>query len=176
MEKDILLLIMYNTFRCIRALHEIGYLYRDVKPSNFMVKRSQLEEGRGRIYLIDLGLCKKFTKKDTSEHIALKVNKRMIGTPIFCSLNTHRGVESSRRDDLESWVYMIVYLVKKLPWETHSAQSLPSQSTETSPEIKETSSDKIGKLKATTDFLQLIREEPKLPKCLLKIFEQIRHL
>ena len=40
----------------------------------------------------------------------------MIGTPIFCSLNTHKGAETSRRDDIESWIYMMVYLVKKLPW------------------------------------------------------------
>lgn len=88
-----------------------------------------MSSGKGKIYLIDLGLCKKYTKKDSSDHIPLKNNKRMIGTPIFCSVNTHRGIESSRRDDLESWVYMIIYLVKKLPWEAHSAQSLPSLST-----------------------------------------------
>ena len=56
-------------------------------------------------------------KKDSSEHIPLKSNKKMIGTPIFCSLNTHLGLESSRRDDLESWVYMIIYFLKRLPWE-----------------------------------------------------------
>jgi casein kinase I homolog HRR25 len=46
----------------------------------------------------------------------MKTNKKMIGTPVFCSLNAHRGIEASRRDDLESWVYMMIYLVKKLPW------------------------------------------------------------
>ena len=95
-----LLVIMYNTFRCIRTLHEKGYLYRDVKPSNFMLKRSELDQNKGRIYLIDLGLCKKFTKKDTNQHIPMRVNKKMIGTPIFCSLNVHHGIETSRRDDL----------------------------------------------------------------------------
>lgn len=44
----------------------------------------------------------------------------MIGTPIFCSLNTHKGIETSRRDDIESWIYMMIYLVKKLPWEDHA--------------------------------------------------------
>ena len=41
----------------------------------------------------------------------------MIGTPIFCSINMHRGLELSRRDDLEAWLYMSSYLVNKLPWE-----------------------------------------------------------
>jgi len=38
--KEGLLVIMYNTFMCLRTLQEKGYLYRDVKPSNFMLKRS----------------------------------------------------------------------------------------------------------------------------------------
>jgi hypothetical protein len=41
----------------------------------------------------------------------------MVGTAIFCSLNTHEGKEQSRRDDLEAVIYMVAYLVKKLPWE-----------------------------------------------------------
>lgn len=52
----------------------------------------------------------------------------------------------------------------------HSAQSLPSQSGLTEPEAKETTSEKIGKIKQSTNILQLIREEPRLPKCLLKIY------
>jgi serine/threonine protein kinase len=87
-----MLVIMYNTLKCIRTLHEIGYLYRDVKPSNFMVKKSEMDEKKGKIYLIDLGLCKKYTKKDSYEHIPLKTKKKMIGTPIFCSVNSHLGI------------------------------------------------------------------------------------
>ena len=81
-----------------------------------MINRSELDKEKGKLYLIDLGLCKRFVKKETNEHIRMKSNKKMIGTPIFCSMNTHRGIELSRRDDLESWVYMMIYLVQKLPW------------------------------------------------------------
>lgn len=83
---------MYNTLKCLETLHEIGYVYRDVKPSNFMVKQSDLDKEKGTIYLIDLGLCKKYLKNDTDEHIRMKENKKMIGTPVFCSLNTHKGM------------------------------------------------------------------------------------
>ena len=111
---------MYNSLQCLQALHQLGYLYRDVKPANFMLKNQELLNSKGRLYLIDLGLCKQFMRPDTGEHIKMKTNKKMIGTPVFCSINTHKGIENSRRDDLESWVYMIVYLVKKLPWEDYS--------------------------------------------------------
>jgi serine/threonine protein kinase len=30
---------MYNTLQAILKLHELGYLYRDVKPSNFMLTK-----------------------------------------------------------------------------------------------------------------------------------------
>lgn len=65
-----------------------------------MINKSELKQDAGKIYLIDLGLCKKYTKKDSKEHIPLKTKKKMIGTPIFCSINSHLGIECSRRDDL----------------------------------------------------------------------------
>ena len=82
---------MYNTLRSIQLIHQLGYLYRDVKPANFMLKRCELQNKEGKIYLIDLGLCKKYVRKENNQHIKEKSNKKMIGTPIFCSLNTHRG-------------------------------------------------------------------------------------
>ena len=42
----------------------------------------------------------------------------MVGTAMFCSLNTHKGLEQGRRDDLEAMIYLVAYLVKKLPWES----------------------------------------------------------
>jgi hypothetical protein len=42
----------------------------------------------------------------------------MVGTAMFCSLNTHQGLEQSRRDDIEAIVYIVTYMVKKLPWES----------------------------------------------------------
>lgn len=91
---------MFNTFKCLEEMHALGYLYRDVKPGNFMFRQIDLEQGKAKVYLIDLGLSKRYMKKDTYEHIKLRTNKKIIGTPIFCSLNTHKGLENSRRDDL----------------------------------------------------------------------------
>jgi hypothetical protein len=71
-----------------------------------------------RIYPIDLGLCKRYINPTTKQHITCKDNKKMVGTAIFCSINTHKGLEQARRDDLEAVVYLVAYLVKKLPWES----------------------------------------------------------
>ena len=55
--------MMYNSLRCIQELHSLGYLYRDVKPANFMVRQDELQNERGRLYLIDLGLCKRYLNR-----------------------------------------------------------------------------------------------------------------
>lgn len=75
----------------------------------------------------------------------MKTNKKMIGTPLFCSMNTHKGLEASRRDDLESWVYMMIYLIKKLPWEDYALRK--KEGDFIAEEIKQNSYEKIGKIK-----------------------------
>ena len=41
----------------------------------------------------------------------------MVGTALFASINAHKGSELSRRDDIESLVYTLIYLITgTLPW------------------------------------------------------------
>lgn len=75
------------------------------------------------IFIIDFGLCKKYVVNN--RHIPMKTNKKLVGTPIFCSLNTHTGLcnyenykEQSRRDDMESWILTSLYFAMELPWES----------------------------------------------------------
>ncbi len=75
-------------------------------------------QNAGNVYLIDYGLAKCYRDKKTKDHIAFHDNKRLLGTPKFSSLNAHLGYEQSRRDDLESLGYTMIYLLKgRLPWE-----------------------------------------------------------
>ena len=62
-------------------------------------------------YLIDFGLCKKY-KDSQGNHIKLKDGKGLVGTARYVSINAHKGMEQSRRDDLESLGYVFVYLLK----------------------------------------------------------------
>ena len=70
------------------------------------------------IYLIDFGLAKKYRSSRTGKHIKFSNLKLFIGSMTFSSHNSIRGYESSRRDDLESFGYTLLYLAKGgwMPW------------------------------------------------------------
>jgi casein kinase I homolog HRR25 len=69
-------------------------------------------------YMIDFGLARKYRDIRTHVHIPFLENySTLTGTSAFASLNSHRGVEQSRRDDLESLAYVLIYfLCGSLPW------------------------------------------------------------
>lgn len=100
----------------IENLHGKNLLHRDLKPDNFLVGIH--EHQKGLLYLIDLGLAKSYIDPLSKEHISYKGFKSLIGTLRYASVNTHLGFEQSRRDDLESIGYLLVYFMKgRLPWQ-----------------------------------------------------------
>ena len=77
-----------------------------------------MNENSDILYLIDFGLSKKFRSTKTMKHIELRNNKKLTGTARYASINALKGYEQSRRDDLESIGYVLVYLLKgSLPWQ-----------------------------------------------------------
>lgn len=112
--KSILMLADQMT-DCIRFIHQCGIIHRDIKPGNFVIG------GRGcenKVYIIDFGLSD-FYRDKTGKHIPYKTNCTFKGTYRYASKNSHFKIEQSRRDDLESLGYILIYFLKgKLPWQS----------------------------------------------------------
>ena len=110
--KDICM-ISIQILERLEYIHSKNYIHRDIKPHNFLVSPKYEKI----IYIIDFGLAKKY-KSDRGNHVKFSINKHITGTPRFCSINSLRGVEQSRRDDLESLSYLILYFLRgSLPWQ-----------------------------------------------------------
>ena len=93
----------------LEYIHSQNLVYRDVKPENFLIGI----DDPNIIYIIDFGLCKKYRSSKTGKHILPGLTKRFNGTISYVSPNVFKGKEASRRDDLISLGYMLLYLIRK---------------------------------------------------------------
>lgn len=89
----------------LEFIHSKQLIHRDVKPDNFLFGISKNED---ILYIIDFGFCKTYINNGI--HIHNKKRDHIIGTPNFISIRVSEGEEPSRRDDLESVVYILYYL------------------------------------------------------------------
>lgn len=106
----VLLKFSIDVLKIIKQIHSTGILHRDIKPSNFLMKN-------GKLSIIDFGLAKKYLVAD--KHINYNKDKFFLGTAKYASIHSHKKYELSRRDDLYSIFYMIMYILlrRKLPWD-----------------------------------------------------------
>jgi casein kinase I family protein HRR25 len=140
-------LLLADQLLCrLEFIHAKSFIHRDIKPDNFLM-------GIGRrgnqVNVIDFGLAKKFRDPRTHLHIPYRENKNLTGTARYASINTHLGVEQSRRDDLESLAYVLIYFCRgSLPWQGLRAQT------------KKQKYDRIMERKMTTSTESLTRGLP----------------
>jgi serine/threonine protein kinase len=109
----------YIAMQCIsllQTMHSLGVIHRDLKPQNLV-----LEPQPGKfpqLYLIDFGLARVFVNEESRRHDSYQTKRGLRGTLRYMSTWSHLGVKQSRRDDVQSLGYMLVYLCTgKLPWQ-----------------------------------------------------------
>jgi serine/threonine protein kinase len=108
--------VMIFALTALEYLHSRDYLHQDIKPNNMVLARRPGGGGGVCVYLVDLGISKRFRSRE-GEHIAYTEDHKMVGTVHYASVNNHLGIELSRRDDLECLAYVALYLLRPgLPW------------------------------------------------------------
>ena len=132
-------LIGIEMIKRLEAMHEKGILHRDLKPNNlawgnynnsYMYNNNNNLNNYDKldintIYLIDFGLsCTYWDNSTTRRHYKQTTGLNFVGTLRYASLNSHQGIRQSRRDDLESMIYILIYFLKgKLPWQDVKAKN-----------------------------------------------------
>ena len=135
----------------LKSIHDKGLVHRDIKPHNILFSDMNLNK---QINLIDFGFCKPYIDNITGKHISIKKNHGMIGSKNYASIMSHNHSELSRRDDLESLGYMLIYFyLGSLSWQDNS----------------ELSNDKIKYLKSQIDINDL-------PDILINYMKYVKNL
>jgi serine/threonine protein kinase len=116
-----------QVLKCVEHIHARGFVHRDVRPDVFMVGRLDLET----VYVAGLALARRYRQRRSGEHVSCDVQKTSMWNVHFASANSHLGMPQSRRDDLESVGYMLIYFFRGLlPW-----MNLPTSSKHLNPEV-----------------------------------------
>lgn len=105
----------------LEHIHDQGYVHRDLKPENLLIGASSDNQ---HIYVVDFGLATQYFDSDFNQHIPLARKSTITGTARYLSVHAHLGVEHTRRDDLESLCYILLYFLRgSLPWQNLEAKS-----------------------------------------------------
>lgn len=107
--------VMIYALHALEYLHSQDYLHQDIKPNNMTLAHGK--NGGFQVYLVDLGIAKRYRERGTHTHIPYTEDHKMVGTVHYATINNHLGIELSRRDDLECLAYVALFFLRPtLPW------------------------------------------------------------
>jgi serine/threonine protein kinase len=156
------IMVGFQILNRIEYLHQHNFIHRDIKPSNFLVG---IGGKKNTIYLVDFGLSKEYCDKN-GNHIEYLKNKAYVGTIRYMSVNCHKGVETARRDDMYSYIYMLFFLYYgNLPWQGMNDNDKKKR-------LKIIGNIKAEFNKDPTKFF----ENPTVPSSFLKILDYTRKM
>jgi len=105
----------YQILNVLQFIHDKHIIHRDIKPDNFVMG---LNEYNAILYLLDFGLAKKYRSSKTLVQYPYIKKKKLTGTARYASIHALEEMEQSRRDDLESAGYVLMYFIRgNLPWQ-----------------------------------------------------------
>ena len=164
----------YQLIKILKYIHDKHIIHRDIKPDNLAMGRKELN---GTLYIIDFGLAKKFRSSRTLKQFPLIKRHSLTGTARYASINALQGYEQSRRDDLESAMYVLMFFLRgNLPWQNIKIKGKHDKYLKNCNKKKENSSKELGK-NFPSEFAELLEyfknlgytEDPDYEMCLKKM-------
>ncbi|XP_058074199.1 casein kinase 1-like protein HD16 isoform X2 [Magnolia sinica] len=116
--------IAIEAISILEKMHSRGYVHGDVKPENFLLGPPGTSEEK-KLFLVDLGLATKWRDNSSGQHVEYDQRPDVFrGTVRYASVHAHLGRTGSRRDDLESLAYTLVFLLRgRLPWQGYQGEN-----------------------------------------------------
>ena len=171
-------LLAYQMITVLQYIHDKHIIHRDIKPDNFVMG---LNKDNANLFLLDFGLAKKYRSSKTLEQYPYIKKKKLTGTARYASIHALEEMEQSRRDDLESVGYVLMYFLRgNLPWQGLKIKSKEDRYKKILDKKKETTSEQLCKNfpDEFREYLEYSRnleytEEPKYEKYRSKFYNLI---
>ncbi|XP_019452585.1 PREDICTED: casein kinase 1-like protein HD16 [Lupinus angustifolius] len=124
MSSEMVSCIAVESLSILEKMHSKGYVHGDVKPENFLLGQPATAQEK-KLFLVDLGLATKWRDTSSGQHVEYDQRPDMFrGTVRYASVHAHLGRTASRRDDLESLAYTLIFLHKgRLPWQGYQGDT-----------------------------------------------------
>ncbi|CAD5195824.1 unnamed protein product [Musa acuminata subsp. malaccensis] len=124
MSSEMVACIAVESISILEKMHTKGYVHGDVKPENFLLGQPATPQEK-KLFLVDLGLATRWKDASSGHHVEYDQRPDVFrGTVRYASVHAHLGRTASRRDDLESLAYTLIFLHRgRLPWQGYQGDN-----------------------------------------------------